>query len=155
MYCKYCGNKLDDQATFCSKCGKRVVEEVSLFEEEKVKNPQVEQHKSQLGGSILGFAITGMAFAVFAALLFLVGIDIAWLIDAEEIAFYFILTIPFPALGWIFSGIARAKVRQYKAVFGETEGKATVGKNIALPAFIINIVTVCISILLIVMSFGL
>ena len=114
MYCKYCGNKLDDQATFCSKCGKRVVEEVSLFEEVKVENPQVEQHKNQLGGSILGFAITGMAFAVFAALLFLIGMEIAWLLDAETVIGYFIFVLTFPILGWIFSGIARAKARQWK-----------------------------------------
>lgn len=156
MYCKYCGNKLDDQATFCSKCGKRVVEEVSLFEEEKVENPQVEQHKSQLGGSILGFAITGMVFAFISLMAFLIALEVFALTlgDDEFAALYFVFCA-FPILGWIFSGLARAKVRQYKAVFGETEGKATVGKNIALPAFIINIVTVCISILLIVMSFGL
>ena len=34
MYCKYCGNKLDEQAKFCSKCGKLVEDrkEVDFFD---------------------------------------------------------------------------------------------------------------------------
>lgn len=39
MFCKYCGNKIDDNSIFCSKCGKSVREtEIEIKTEIKIKN---------------------------------------------------------------------------------------------------------------------
>ena len=50
MYCKYCGNKLDDNALFCSNCGKKIegreTEEKPVSEEVKT-NDSVTEHKAE------------------------------------------------------------------------------------------------------------
>ena len=37
MFCKNCGTEIDDLAKFCSKCGKAVVEEKEVVEDNVVK----------------------------------------------------------------------------------------------------------------------
>jgi hypothetical protein len=154
MYCKYCGNKLDEQATFCSKCGKRVEEEIDAFDQPVFKNTEEEDQKSKLGSPILGFGITSMIFAFISFILSSCALSIA-AIAFEGIIIYSALTVMFPILGVIFAAESRSRAKEYKMVFGETNGKATVGKNIALPALIINIVSLGLYILAILISMGL
>ena len=147
MYCKYCGNKLDEQATYCSKCGKRVDEKIDFFDEAEINNSQEMEAKDSFGGSILGFAIAGLVFAVISLMAFSVSVEYL-LLTANVSKPIFILLISFPLLGWIFALASTTKVKQYKMLFGETEKKATVGKHLALPAFIVNLTVLVVMIVI-------
>ncbi len=38
MFCRYCGNEIEDDSVFCTKCGKKLVDEMSEnIQENKVK----------------------------------------------------------------------------------------------------------------------
>ena len=143
MFCKYCGYKLADDANFCPKCGKLVLEpepeittapiqEKSIAEDqvtalepvyieqeeepvyyvepnEMELAPEVEAEKNSLGTNILVWGILALAFAETAI---------------------------FSILGIIFGNVAKGKVKKYQEKFGDTDGKATVGKifaNISVP----------------------
>lgn len=131
MYCKFCGNQIPDGALFCSACGKKQdvantqSQETAFTAEQPVPevncvNVAYEERKSEQGGKILTFAILGMAFGI------------SWV---------------FSLLGLIFSIVSRAKLNSYRAKYGETEGRATVGKHLGLAALIVNIVMVSIFVL--------
>ncbi|MBR2974268.1 MAG: zinc-ribbon domain-containing protein [Clostridia bacterium] len=114
MTCKYCGNQLTNQATFCPKCGKRVSCEV----QEEVcaadcGNPLPIDNDKQDGqaGRILLFAIMGLAFGVTGIL---------------------------SVLGIVFSYLAKARIGSYVAQYGQTNGRASVGKGISIGGMIVS-----------------
>ena len=138
MFCKYCGNELPESANFCPKCGK-INEDASKDEENKIispvalneyldEAPEYEQEdpfrkeKDELGGSILKFAILGLAFGI---------------------------TMWFSLLGLIFSIVARKKVKEYIAKFNETERRATVGKSINIAGLAVSSTFTCIMAILV------
>lgn len=121
MFCKYCGNELTDDAKFCSKCGKIVetaeetkddfFQDANDYTVERQYSPVEEKKKEDLGRKILVYAILGLAFASTWAL---------------------------SILGVIFAGKAKKKIAEYIALYGETEGVASVGKALNIPAMIIS-----------------
>ena len=125
MFCKYCGNDLNEGANFCTNCGKIVshddentantVSTGSVEFDDVSYEVQQDPERDEKGGSILKFSILGLAFGC---------------------SFYLSL------LGLIFSIVARCKVKGYLAQYGETEGRATVGKHLSLVGIILNIVSV-------------
>ena len=135
MFCRFCGNELPDGANFCTKCGKLVSQQEDYASNMNVGynngfgyNPFEDAHSVQKdsdASGILKFSILGLAFAC---------------------SFY--LSI----LGFIFSIIARVKVRNFISQYGETEGKATVGKHLSLAGLIVSIVC---NILLFILLFAL
>lgn len=139
MFCKYCGNQLPDNAKFCPKCGKLTDDSSVNFTESEttaqtsndnfnyyepynsyepepiildgINNNYVNNNvKSEEAGSILKFSILGMVFSIL-----------------------------FPILGLIFTIISKSKVKRFIAKYGQTEGKATVGKHLTIPALICSI----------------
>ena len=73
MFCKFCGNELPEGANFCTKCGKVVSPDdipaagvsapvTAEYEYVPYEEPQDAERDSR-GGSILKFAILGLAFA--------------------------------------------------------------------------------------------
>lgn len=40
MFCKYCGNQIDDDAVFCSKCGKKIVKGNPVYHQQQVTYQQ-------------------------------------------------------------------------------------------------------------------
>ena len=122
MFCKYCGNQLPDDANFCPKCGKvtdekttNTTDSYSSYQPEPIAFEEVNQNfasiqKSEDAGSILKFAILGLAFSV-----------------------------PFSILGLIFTIIAKSKVKRFIHKYGDTEGRATVGKHLTIPGMISSI----------------
>ena len=116
MFCKHCGYQLPEDSNFCPNCGK-ITDEVKK-EEEKVDvidctnvDPFLDEQKDELGGKILKFSILGLAFSFFL-----------------------------PILGFIFTVIARSKIKSYVNIFGETQGRASVGKGLSIGGLITSIV---------------
>ena len=114
MYCSHCGNELPENANFCPECGNFTTTGAgtTTITVDPMIDAKAAQEKDDLGGSILKFSILGLAFGCsgFLAL-----------------------------LGIIFTAIAKKKVRAYIAKFGETEGRATVGKILTIPGLIVSI----------------
>ena len=141
MFCKFCGNELPENANFCPRCGginddtpnkeasvkqepvkQAPASDIPSFFEEQTEAPFMQpataedpfkQEKSDMGGSILKFAILGLAFG---------------------------MTMFLSLLGLIFSIVARTKLNTYIAKFGETEGTASVGKGLSIAGLIVSIV---------------
>lgn len=130
MFCKYCGNQLPEDAKFCPKCGKITEEQEfeandafetqenensNFYESEPIilnetRNDVLDQQKDEDAGSILKFAILGLAFS-----------------------------IPVSVLGLIFTIISKSKVKGFIRKYGETSGRATVGKILTIPGMISSI----------------
>jgi hypothetical protein len=130
MFCKYCGNQLPEDAKFCPKCGKITEEQEfeandafekqenensNFYEPEPIilnetRNDVLDQQKDEDAGSILKFAILGLAFS-----------------------------IPVSVLGLIFTIISKSKVKGFIRKYGETSGRATVGKILTIPGMISSI----------------
>lgn len=136
MFCKYCGNQLPDNVNFCPKCG--TINDISENVADHAVNvqpmytnpveepePVVDKVKKDLGGSILKFAIMGIAFA---------------------------LSYYLSPLGLLFSIISKVKLGIYKRRYGETEGAASVGKGIGIASLILSIVFTVLLILTIVLT---
>ena len=89
MYCKYCGNKLDEQAKFCSKCGKLVEDrrEVDFFDEPVYVDTIREAEKDKLSGKALTFAIWGLVLSAVSFILFLSGVEVAYTTLIDEIIY--------------------------------------------------------------------
>lgn len=119
MYCKYCGNDLDNEAKFCSSCGARVdsepvvAEEISSYVYDDLQPDPFEEAKSSLARKILTLGICSVAFTV---------------------SFWFSL------VGWILAVVCRGKIREYEAHFGPVSGMAKVGRGLSLGGLIGGIV---------------
>ena len=155
MFCKFCGNRIEDDAMFCSRCGKRVEEEVNCFEEEDFVNPQVEREKDGLGASILGCAIASVVLLLVSCICITVVGQLMYLMDLSTLFGSVFLFLIMNILGWVFSATARGKARAYAERFGETNGKATVGKIMSIPALILNIIFAVLYTIIIVILLGL
>ena len=141
MECKCCGCVMDEDANFCPICGTKkedfemisidgnvikgkqfdtfdplqeLVPQTEIITEKKIeKTPyEIEKQKSD-GSAILKFAILGLVFGCTAYLSF---------------------------LGLIFSSIAQSKIRRYIKKYGETDGRATVGKGLNVAGRIVSTV---------------
>ena len=133
MYCKYCGHELPDESNFCTMCG-RVVDDANnkdwtdavddaAFREEAPWKKANEEAKGSLATKILTFGILGLAFGMTG-----------WL----------------ALLGIIFSSISKRAIRKYNEMFGETTGRASVGRGLSTAGLVISIVaTVFVGIYLI------
>ena len=154
MYCKYCGNVMDDKATFCTKCGKRVMENEKPLIEEKPDAPCVEEQKKKSERKILAFAIISLACVVLSLGVLpqtpLIDMFNLWQYFEEGQILYYVYTLIFPLIGLVFSIISRVIARKYKKIYGQVEGAAKVGKKLALAAFIACIVLIVLAIIVII-----
>ena len=114
MTCKYCGNELENGATFCSRCGK--IKEEEQVEEVVESAGYSEKERENADGELLKFSILGLGFGIGALLS------------------YGILSI----LGLIFSYIARGKLEKYTQKYRETRGRASVGKKLSVAGVIVS-----------------
>lgn len=60
MYCKYCGNKLDNNAIFCVKCGKKI-EDAENVNETLTDTAKIE-HKEKKSGKIVAIVVIAVVF---------------------------------------------------------------------------------------------
>lgn len=73
MYCTYCGNKIDNAATFCDHCGNPTAETNEILASTPVENPvsvlfgQVLGSKSFLTGTVLFTVATALSFLATVA----------------------------------------------------------------------------------------
>lgn len=111
MYCQFCGKEHADYVSFCPYCGMQIGKSESV-EEQVVVDPIYQQEKDDLSGEVLKFGILGLAFACSGLL---------------------------SLLGLIFSIIARAKAGAFARRYGDTEGRATVGKHLGKAGLIVSI----------------
>ena len=126
MFCKYCGQEIAPNTFFCPACGKFVSD--SNQSQEDNPTPTVSctedtvdvEEKDELSGSILKFSILGLAFGSSGLL---------------------------SLLGLIFSIVSKCKLNSYLKKFGETTGRATVGKHLGIAAMITSIVMIPIFLL--------
>ena len=144
MYCKYCGNKLDEQSTFCSKCGKRVSFETQNFESEvnvttqQDFDPALEAQKQELGEQVLKKGVAGLVWSAISLVnLCFMGLAA---ISVWFALIYFAVEIALAIVGVVLSVQAKSLANEYEYRFGKTEGKATVGKSLSIPGKIIAIV---------------
>ncbi len=121
MYCKYCGHRLPDDANFCTMCGRVTEEEKEAAEsyEEVIGTPtetslldEFKKEKDELAGKILTYSILGLSFGVSMIL---------------------------SLLGLIFTVVARNLIEDYTVKFGETEGRASVGKGLSIGGLAVSI----------------
>ena len=110
MICKHCGNNIENNATFCPICGKIVSDGTSVG---VVEIDCDDERRDSLGGRILGFGIMSLVF-----------------VNTFFLSF----------LGIIFGAIAKHKAARYADEFGETTGRATVGKHMGKIGLILGIV---------------
>ena len=148
MYCKFCGNDLPDDATFCPRCGnsnplpeperKAPVEtpEERSYVSSKPSQPSYNytpapapapkkpQQNNYINNPAMKESLSG------------------------EILKFGILGLAFGSsgtlsiLGLIFSIIAKSKLSLYARSFGQTEGKATAGKVLSTIGLIVSCVYV-------------
>lgn len=146
MFCKFCGKQIPDGAAFCPECGKPANTSANSdanananananagtntnanyqsvqsapnynFQQGNV-NANVNRERDSLAGSVLTFAILGLAFASTFCLSF---------------------------LGLIFSCISRSKINNYCLLFGNPHGKAKVGNILGKVGLILSIVLTAI-----------
>ena len=112
----------------CKHCGYEI-EDGSAFcstcgkvveETVAVENAEVSKRREDFGGRILALGIMSLAFSITFFLSF---------------------------LGIIFGAIAKSMASAYEREFGETDGRATVGKNLAKPGLIVGIILTAIGVL--------
>ncbi len=141
--CNYCGSKLDDSATFCSTCGKLVNDSQDNLTKQSTTeyvNPITEDKKSSLGRKLLIDSIIGLVLSIVALIIHVSFCPMFLMMDMFGDAFGIMLvSIPVNIVGTCFSGSARAKLKKYKSMYGQTSGPASVGKGLSIPANIINI----------------
>ncbi len=125
MYCQFCGKEHADYVSFCPYCGMQVSKGESV-EEQVAVDPIYQREKDELGGEVLKFGILGLAFACSGLL---------------------------SLLGLIFSIIARAKAGAFARRYGDTEGRATVGKHLGKAGLIVSIVITAYFALIFVLAF--
>ena len=134
MFCRYCGNELPEDANFCPNCGKINEMEGAAMPRTETVDPMegatkmtftdpFEKEKDKLSGSILTTAILSLAFS---------------------------FTFLFSWVGLVFAIISRVKVSSYVEQFGETEGRASVGKGLGIGGLITSIVMSAIFLLYVV-----
>lgn len=96
MFCSNCGTKLNQDSTYCSKCGKKVkTEKKEVVVEEEVKQPIVQsqvQHyvapnRSGAATASLVLGIIDIVFIVFAC--FLTFCFSAYVIDSHSSYYYY------------------------------------------------------------------
>lgn len=154
MFCKFCGNQLDDDAKFCSKCGKLVSAETN----ENKKEPETVVISDEYGNPTASYNAPAVSnpqptYQPYSAPVS----ENSAVRDAEGksilvfgiLGVAFACSIYFAFLGIIFSVIARSKLKRYLNCYGETRGTATVGKYLSLGGIIGSIVMTAISVLLI------
>ena len=138
MFCKHCGNNLPEGASYCTTCGKKIAGEEFTYapaDENYAYAPDnnfdfsanstdfsaapavKDEEKDAHGGKILTFAILALAFSLSFYLAF---------------------------VGTVFFIIAKVQLGRYIAKYGETEGRASVGKALSIAALPVNIVMVAL-----------
>ena len=111
MYCKNCGAQIDDNARFCSVCGH---EQVTDNVKEPIElSPAIMDAKDRLANQILTWGILSIAFAT---------------------------TFWLSLLGFIFSFVAKSKVRMYECNFGPVSYRSKVGRDLAKAGFIVGLI---------------
>lgn len=155
MFCKFCGNQLDDDAKFCSKCGKLVSAETN----ENKKETETVVISDEYGNPTASYNAPAQSYSQPAYQPYSAPVNensTARDSDGKSILVFGILGVAFACsvyfafLGMIFSIIARVKLRRYLNNYGETRGTATVGKYLSLGGLIGSIVMTVISVVLIV-----
>ena len=116
MFCTFCGNQLADDARFCTKCGAPVVEdnkenaiEAEILDASGDYEVIEDAEKSSRASSILTLGILSLAFSVSVFL---------------------------PLVGIILGFVCKSKVSAFIGDYGDTEGKATVGKHLSTAGII-------------------
>ncbi len=172
MYCKYCGIKLDDDAHFCTQCGQalQINEQTKLPQEPlgdasqrvteeprqdsfagyvptgawQTEAPSTDTQREsyfdgfakqaeqdEMAGELLKGGILGLSFA--SGTLMALGDP------------FLFGSITLPLLGLIFSSKTRRRVETYTRLYGQPQGKARVGKGLALAGFITGIVGIVLT----------
>ncbi len=146
MFCKHCGSNLPEGASFCVTCGKKISVEstygatdgqgytyaqndfnfnngADVSFEIAPTAPVRDEARDAHGGKILTLAILALAFSLSFYLAF---------------------------IGTVFFILCKVQLGKYLAKYGETEGRASVGKALSIAALPVNIVmVVCLTLILI------
>jgi hypothetical protein len=154
MFCKFCGNQLDDDAKFCSKCGKLVGAETN----ENKKEPEPVVISDEYGNPTVSYNAPAQSYSQPTYQPYSAPVcedDAVRDSEGKSILVFGILGVAFACsvyfafLGMIFSIIARVKLKRYLNNYGETRGTATVGKYFSLGGLIGSIVMTVLSVILV------
>ncbi len=144
QYCTNCGNVMDDNAKFCSKCGTSAAAPASkapvysqpvapAYSQPVARSaePIISIKAKALGFVGMGLGIAGLIFAIIGLLYTFVGISEQGLGFGFSIAFS-LFSMPVSIIGRIMAGQAMDG--------GNTSGSCTAGANLSLAAIIVTCV---------------
>lgn len=144
-FCSICGNQLEDNARFCSKCGSPIAAPTESTPAEPVYStpvyapiynapaviPEVTGKTKALGFVGMGLGIGGLVFAVLGILYTLIGMDFDGLGFGFSIVFS-IFSMPLSVVGRILAG---------KSIDGgNTSGVCRAGTGLGLAGIIVSCV---------------
>ena len=171
MYCKHCGTELAEGATFCPTCGKLVadgqdpfatdvqVEYVDPFTDEiKVESvpPMDGAEKTSLASKLLKKAIVGLVMGVACFMMSTIFTDVLFSLEEFGIAALFnLIFLGVNIASLVITCQARRAMYEYTSKYGETSGKASVGKGLSIPALIVNLLALAYHVILFLGSYAL
>ena len=127
MFCKYCGNELPDSANFCPLCGKVPTEEAAPDAQvDTVTNVETDEDYA-LRKELSSISIFALVFSIIGMTL----CSINWLP-------YGLGVLP----GFIFTLIAKSKIKAYKKISDIPSGRITAAKIISTIALILEILSI-------------
>ena len=136
MFCKNCGNKLEDKTVFCTKCGIKIIEDKPNLPVGAYYSPRVPGNGLSIAGMVLGIVGLSFVFLYFVSIL-----DISYLTRQIRMSNSFVFAYAF---GVVLVPLALSATGLPLSICGMLKNKN--GKNIS--GIILNSITLVLQLVL-------